>query len=289
MQHTHESISVAIPVYNDERYLGEALRSVLAQSLPPTETLVFDNCSTDGSREVAATVIPRSDIRESAANLGAVNNFNRAARESTGTFFAWLASDDRLHPQFLERCVQALRESPLATACLPGVRFIDLAGRSVGTQSDPTLGSPDPRTRLRSFLRRPRWTESYCVYRRDDLLASPIFQDEYGADVLLAWWFLIRGPFVVVDEPLLEYRVYPDKSVADMAVSLNPSAGASHWRKTRLWRQLWKATSEPGVDRRARQVARLELIACLWHRDWVGHFYEDVRLWAAYYRTVPRR
>ena len=79
-------------------------------------------------------------------------------------------------------------------------------------QRDPELSSADPRTRLRSYLRRPRWTEVYCLYRRDVLLESPRFRDDYGADVLLIWWFLLRKPLAVVDEELLEYRLYPVKT-----------------------------------------------------------------------------
>jgi glycosyltransferase involved in cell wall biosynthesis len=47
------SVSVIIPVRNDERYLAEAIESVLAQTWPPTEILVADDGLTDGSRAVA--------------------------------------------------------------------------------------------------------------------------------------------------------------------------------------------------------------------------------------------
>ena len=94
----------------------------------------------------------------------------------------------------------------------------------LGVQRDPELASADARTRLRSFLNRPRWTEVYCLYRRDVLLTSPMFQPEYGADVLLTWWFLLRAPLVVIDEPLVEYRTYPVKSADATAESLNPTA-----------------------------------------------------------------
>jgi len=289
MPNTDRSISVAIPVYNGERYLAEALGSALGQTLRPSETLVFDNCSTDTTRQVAESLLPAGDVRVSTANLGAVANFNRAVQESRGTYFAWLAADDRLAPEFLESCLRALEQAPEASACLPGIRFIDPEGRPQEVRDDPLLADPRPAVRLRAFLRRPRWTEAYCLYRRDALLASPMLRDEYGTDVLLTWWFLLRGPLAVVTDPLLEYRLYPQKTVAEMAATLNPDARHVHWRKVRIWRGLWQATGAPDVPARTRWAARRELLGGLCHRDWVGHVYDDVRLQAVSWRLALGR
>lgn len=272
------TISVAIPVYNGERYLDEAIRSVRDQTRTPTECLVFDNCSTDRTVEIARATVGDECIRSSHANLGAVANFNRAVEQASGTYFAWLGADDRLAPRFVEASVGALRAQPGAAACLSAIQFIDPQGRRLGIQRDPDLASPDARTRLRSYLRRPRWTEVYCLYRRDALLASPMFKDEYGADVLLIWWFLLRGPLLVTDEPLVEYRVYPTKSADATAQSLNPHATRSRWLMTSLWRSLWRDTAAAGVDPRVRRAARGELIRCLWHRHWLKHIAWDFYL-----------
>jgi glycosyltransferase involved in cell wall biosynthesis len=138
------TVSVAVPVYNGERYLAEALNSVTRQSMPPDETLVFDNCSTDRSREIAVGIVTEHAVRTATENLGAVMNFNRAVRECSGEYFAWLAADDRLNPLFVERTVAALEAAPQAPACLPAIQFIDPEGRPAGGQSDRDLAAPDP-------------------------------------------------------------------------------------------------------------------------------------------------
>ena len=275
-------MSVAIPVYNGERYLAESLSSVESQTVQPTERLVFDNCSTDNTRTLVAAAWGDNAVRRSPRNIGAVGNFNRAVRESTGTYFAWLAADDRLAPEFIERTLTALKAHPEMPACLPIIQFIDPHGHKIGEQRDALLGSPQPRIRLRSFLRRPRWTETYCMYRREVLLASPLFQDEWGADVLLTWWFLLRGPLLVLDDPLYEYRTYPVKSVDEVAAGSNPNAPQRQWRMLGLWRSLWKMTHAYDVGRPTARVARRELVKCLVHRHWMKHLAWDVWVLMSY-------
>lgn len=272
------TVSILIPAYNGAAYLAEAIGSALAQTEPAAEVLLFDNGSTDATRQIALDLLPSPAVTSYEVNSGAVVNFNRSVMASTGEFVLWLAADDRLAPRHVELCSKALEEHPETPACLPGIRFIDPAGRELRVHTDAELASPDPSTRLRAFLRRPRWTEFYCLYRRDSLLASPLVTQEYGADVLLTWWFLLRGPLAVIEEPLLDYREYPTKSVAEMALALDPNAKLLHWRKIRLWKRLREMTQDPGVDPRTARAARRELRACLGDSNWRGHLLEDVIL-----------
>lgn len=276
------TVSVVIPVFNGAEYLGEAIESVLEQSQPPAEVLVFDNASTDSSRQVALNLLPPAAVRTFEENAGAVVNFNRSAAAASGEFVLWLAADDRLAPRHLELCSDALAADPTSPACLPGIRFIDVDGEQLRLHTDTALGSHDAATRLRSLLRRPRWTEFYCLYRREALLASPMVMPDFGADVLLTWWFLLRGPLTVIDEPLLEYRVYPSKSMVEMASSLGSGVKVEHWRKIRLWRRLRDMTYDPEIDARTARVARRELATSLGHHTWLGHLTEDLM-----YRWAP--
>lgn len=270
--------TVAIPVYNGESHVEISVRSVLEQTATPT-VLAFDNCSTDATADILRGLLPPESVRVNERNVGAVGNFNRAVAESQTPYFAWLGADDRMLPRFVEVTAKALDDDPTVDACLTAVRFIDPEGRPTGrVQRDPELASGDPRVRLRSYLRRPRWTEVYRLYRRDALAASPRFRDAYGADVLLVWWFLLRGRLAVVDEELLEYRLYPVKTADDTAAGLNPDAPRRRWLMTSLWRALWRDTAHPDVPRATRRAARRELLLCLLHRDWQRHIAWDYYL-----------
>lgn len=267
-------VSVAIPVYNGERYLREAIESVLSQDYPVTELKVYDNASSDDSASIAGSLVGAANVVVSAVNVGAAANFARglAMARPDAEYFAWCAADDRLAPSFISRCVRALRDAPEAPACLTGIRFIDPSGATLRVHSDQALGSRDPRTRLRAFLRRPRWTEFYCLYRRQSLLDSPGVTSAFGSDVHLTWWFLLQGPLAVITDPLLEYREFPVKTSAEMSESLDPGSAAPLWTKVALWRHLWSMTRATPSGR----IGRQELLLALVHPTWWLHLAEDV-------------
>ena len=197
------TVSVAIPVYNGERYVGEAIASVQGQTRAPDECLVLDNCSTDRTVEIAEAALGPAAVRTSEVNLGRGRQLQPRRRRGHRQWFAWLGADDRLAPR-VHRAVHRGRARRARRRRVPARDPVHRPRRRRSSASSATPSSPaaDARTRLRSFLNRPRWTEVYCLYRRDALLASPGFQPEYGADVLLTWWFLLRSPLVVLDEPL---------------------------------------------------------------------------------------
>ncbi|MFB2970847.1 glycosyltransferase family 2 protein [Aerosakkonema sp. BLCC-F183] len=89
----HPSVSVIIPVYNCEKYLAEAIESVLAQTYQPLEIIVIDDGSTDGSAEVAkhfGTTVQYCFQ----ANSGTAAARNLGIELAKGDFFAFLDADD---------------------------------------------------------------------------------------------------------------------------------------------------------------------------------------------------
>lgn len=268
-------VSVVVPVYNGEAYLRAALESALSQTLPPWEVLVFDNASTDRSVAIASELVGAENVHTSERNLGATRNFIRAADAATGDFVMWLGADDILSPRFLEVTTAGLEANPDAALCLTGIQFIDPEGRKLRTWSDEPLSEEAARVRLRSFLRRPRWTEFYSLYRREALRAAPPLSSEWGSDVMFTWWFLLRGPLAVVSEPLLSYREFPSKPPDVTAKSMDPDAKTEYWRNMRMWRRLWSMTRDPSLPADAGAAGRRELLRCWLHGSWWRHLLRD--------------
>jgi glycosyltransferase involved in cell wall biosynthesis len=110
-----QSISVCIPVFNGERWLGEAIESVLAQTRPDFELLIVDNHSSDGSLAVASEAARGDDrirVVENLQTIGAVPNHNRCLELATGELVKLLHHDDRLRPDCLEQMAAVFAANP---------------------------------------------------------------------------------------------------------------------------------------------------------------------------------
>lgn len=108
-------VSVLIPAYNAERYLGEALDSVVAQTWPNVEVIVVDDGSTDATLEVARRY-EREGVKVVAQkNAGAAAARNRAFNKAQGTFIQYFDADDILEPTKIENQVRRLLGEPAGT------------------------------------------------------------------------------------------------------------------------------------------------------------------------------
>lgn len=108
--------SVMIPSYHCTAYLGEALKSVIAQALPPNEMQieVVDDCSTDDdpSRVVRSLGQGRVDYYQQPKNVGHVRNFNTCLLRAKGHLIHILHGDDGVRPTFYQKLGEALLQSP---------------------------------------------------------------------------------------------------------------------------------------------------------------------------------
>lgn len=107
-------VSVIIPLYNCEKYVSEALDSLVAQTMPDWEALLVDDCSQDGSAAVAdayAASDSRIRVLRQDENGGAARARNRALENARGRFVAYLDSDDFWMPTKLERQVAHMRSN----------------------------------------------------------------------------------------------------------------------------------------------------------------------------------
>lgn len=106
------AVSIGMPVYNGEKYIREALDSLLGQSFANFELIISDNASTDGTEgiclEYAAQDARIRYIRQP-KNLGALANFKFVLDEAQGEYFMWAAADDAWDPQCIGGMLEAMK------------------------------------------------------------------------------------------------------------------------------------------------------------------------------------
>lgn len=104
-------VSVIVPVYNCEKYLAEAIASVLSQCYSSLEVIIIDDGSTDSSAEVAAQFLPKVKYHFQ-ENSGPSAALNQGIQLSQGDFLAFLDSDDLWQPGKLSLQMKFLLENP---------------------------------------------------------------------------------------------------------------------------------------------------------------------------------
>ena len=206
------AVSVVIPLFQGERFVQDALRSVLAQTLRDLEAIVVDDGSTDaGPARAAATGDPRVAVltRPHAGVAAARNAGVRAAR---APLVGFLDQDDLLEPDHLAGLAAALERAPGRFAYADAVAF--------GEGPEAPLAAPgaSPAASFRDlFVGSHLVTPGQVVARRDDLLAAGLFPEDaaaQGSDDRGLWLALAaRGVLPLhVPRATLRYRRHPGQA-----------------------------------------------------------------------------
>ena len=172
-----QEVSVIIPTYNRSAYIGEAIRSVQAQSYPRVEIIVADDGSTDRTADIVAgfgDAVRYISLPHSGQPAVARN---RALREASGEFIAFLDSDDQFLPDKLTLQVASFEQHPeVGLVYSNGHFFRDDPAQPTGYVLD---GMPTPSGEILSELLRGNFLASPVVLLRRSCLdvVSPFDED----------------------------------------------------------------------------------------------------------------
>lgn len=212
-------VSIGLPVYNGENYVGTAIEALLAQSYGDFELIICDNASTDGTEEIcraAAARDTRVRYHRNEKNLGAAPNFNLCVSLSSGRYFKWAAHDDVCKPDYLARCCAVLDSDESVVACHSRTDFIDDAGEVVLNYDleDDRFSDPDPVRRYAEAIVEEHFCVTvFAVIRREVLLNTTLIASYIGSDRNLIAQIALQGRIVHVPERLFLSRDHGERSV----------------------------------------------------------------------------
>ena len=132
-QHQQPTVSVIMPAYNAERFIEEAIRSVMDQTYTDWELLVIDDSSKDATCAIVERLAEqdkRITLLRNEVNMGVARTRNRGFDLCKGRYVALLDSDDVWYPRKLERQLE-LAESTKADVIYCSYQIVDAQGQSV--------------------------------------------------------------------------------------------------------------------------------------------------------------
>ena len=215
--HNEPRVSIGLPVYNGEKYLREALNSILAQSYIDFELIISDNASTDQTQSICleyAAKDQRVRYHRNDENIGAAPNHNLVFNLARGEYFRWAGYDDRISQDFLLKCVEVLDTNPDAVLCMPRTKVIDENGKDQEDfEYDVDASSPELYKRFRSFVI-TNHTGSYSYgLMRTDVVAKTSLEGSYpSSDLVLFAELALYGQFHFMPDRLFYRRFHSDKS-----------------------------------------------------------------------------
>jgi len=228
-------VSVIVPAYNAERFLGEAIESVLAQTYAPVETIVIDDGSTDRTAEVARGYDGVEVIGQE--NAGPAIARNRGFEASRGEMVTFHDADDTMMPGKLQAQIDCLLADPGVGIVMgeqevfvePGTELPFWAGGSTGAVAVPTrpaVPTEEPPVHAMTMLMR---REVFELVGPFDPATCPAEDIDWALRSVEAGIGTVK-----LSQLLLRRRVHPESLTQDAAASRN---GLFRAFKARIERQ----------------------------------------------------
>ncbi|MCX9014415.1 MAG: glycosyltransferase family A protein [Candidatus Methanoperedens sp.] len=204
-------VSIGLAVYNGERFIREALDSLLAQNFKDFELIIVDNASEDTTQQICleyASKHNRIQYYCNDANIGS-KSFDRLLELSSGKYFMFAADHDLYEPNYISRCVEILEDDTSVIICYSQTMLIDIDGNELMITPDrlDTCSIESPSKRFHMTIWGLHWCNMmYGLMRLSALQHAYVFKPTIGGDNLLLAKLSLVGKFAQIPIPLFYRR-----------------------------------------------------------------------------------
>jgi glycosyltransferase involved in cell wall biosynthesis len=207
-------VSVLMTAYNREKYIAQAVESVLASTFEDFELIIVDDCSKDRTVEIARHYAsdPRVQVHVNEKNLGDYPNRNRAASLAQGRYLKYVDSDDYIYPRGLQTMVEMF--APFTEAAVGFCSFAQVSERPFPFQLTPREAYQYAYfNRTHSIFSRASLSS---IIRRDKFNAVGGFTGKRMVGDFEMWHILAaRFPVVLLPDGIVWNREHPAQEIQD--------------------------------------------------------------------------
>ncbi len=207
-------VSVIIPAYNAEQFIGEAIQSILDQTYQNIEIIIIDDNSSDSTLEVARAYADKDSriaLVHNDTNLGIGANRAKGVAMASGTFICWQDADDISLPTRIAKQVDLLVQHPDVGVVGGWIQFFDDSGE----KSIRRYAKTDQKLRAKIFRYSPI-AQPASMYRASCFEEVGIYDTTYRLSEDLEMLFRVgeKYQFANVQEVVLKYRQSPTSLTA---------------------------------------------------------------------------
>jgi glycosyltransferase involved in cell wall biosynthesis len=214
-------VSVCLPLYNGERFVGDAIKSLLNQTYSNFELIVVDDGSSDNSPAIVQELAKsdsRIKFRKNEVNLGLFQNYNECMRLARGKYIKLFAQDDLLAANILERMVKVLEQNDSVSLISCARTWLDDDGKEIipATTNEMKMACPFECDRqfsgkwisaetLRDFV---NWLGEPCsmMFRKDQVGSG--FDARFFQLGDIDYWYCLlqQGDYFFLNDRLCSFR-----------------------------------------------------------------------------------
>jgi glycosyltransferase involved in cell wall biosynthesis len=272
-------VNIGLPVYNGERYLTEALNSLLAQTYAEFELIICDNASTDRTEEICRTYAAmdtRIRYIRNETNIGAARNYMHAFERSSAKYFRWATCDDLSGPEFLTRCVEILDREPTVALVYPKTKLMNENAEILSEYEDGLhLQSSKAGERFVRLLQNLRLCNAIYGLMRTEVVKRIAPLGSYiSSDLCFLGELSLHGKFWEIPEFLFYRRIHPDaysnqKDVSKQLEFYNPrDRHRSALIKCRYYKEHFSAVARSSLGVLEKVWLNFYLLRmAIWDRD----------------------
>ncbi|MEG4167236.1 MULTISPECIES: glycosyltransferase [unclassified Microcoleus] len=277
LQNGQPKVSICIPTYNGEAFIGEAIQSALAQTYANIELIISDDGSTDRTIAIAQSFQSQTSVDFRIIlhrNYGLSQNWNFCISQATGQYIKFLFQDDLLAPECIEKMVGLAQENPKI-----GMVFSPRGITIAEDESNPILriASQSIKDLHKSWSNlksiqpgKELLADTKCLSNPINKIGEPstvliaarvfeeigLFDSGLSQYVDLDMWWRIMGNYHIgfVDEKLSSLRIHPEQQTWK-----NFAAGENHKDVVRFYKKLLNSPDYSFLDQQIKQTIRQKL------------------------------
>jgi len=202
-------VSVLMPAYNAEKFIAEAIESILNQTFKDFEFIIVDDCSTDSTWEIIQRY-SQKDSRiigvRNEENLYIAKALNKGMQYTSSNFIARMDADDISLPNRIDQQFNLINSNKQIAVVGGNIILIDESGQKIGNRTYPV---GDREIKARMFKHSP-FAHPATMFRKDSFVEFSGYNSRWSPSEDIDLWFKIgtKYQFANIPNNVLKYRYF---------------------------------------------------------------------------------